>query len=320
MFADDNGITYKLNKKDLTASIVNSHDIRGSIEIPHSFFYQSQEYTITVLDSNSFGSQKSITLVTFAKDSELNRIEKKSFTNSSLEGICIPSNVNFIGDRTFSWCNELFSIEFSSNSKLESIGIDAFSFTSIESIIIPPSVKEIGERAFRNCKNLKTIEFSANSKLHSISKEMFSNSFLENINIPSSVTSIEENAFYNCEYLKSINISKDSQLVSIGKSALFKTSIENIFIPPNLKELKEGWCNEINELKMISVSSKNSHFSCFDEKFLTGKSNQNSEIYDVLIFSCRDVEFADIPSQIKEISSFSFSKCQKMKLINFSKN
>jgi hypothetical protein len=53
----------------------------------------------------------------------LTRIESKAFLYSSLQSIIIPSNVEILCSRCFSYCESLSSISFESNSQDRSSGL-----------------------------------------------------------------------------------------------------------------------------------------------------------------------------------------------------
>ena len=51
----------------------------------------------------------------------------------------------------------------------------------------------------------------------------------------------------------------------------------------------------------------------YDNNFILGKSNQKSEIFDILVFARRDIVNAIIPSFIKQIGPYSFTYCTRTK-------
>jgi hypothetical protein len=73
----------------------------------------------------------------------LTRIESSAFSNSALQSIEIPRNVEILGSSCFSFCFSLSSISFDLNSRLTRIESSAFSYSSLESITIPPNVQFI---------------------------------------------------------------------------------------------------------------------------------------------------------------------------------
>lgn len=64
----------------------------------------------------------------------------------------------------------------------------------------------------------------------------------------------------------------------------------------------------------------NDRFKYKDDKYLLTKSNINNDNYDVLLFARRDIQEAEISSNIKIIASHSFDHCEKLTKINIPKN
>lgn len=131
------------------------------------------------------------------------------------------------------------------------------------------------------------------------------------------VTSILEDAFCFCLDLKSLKFAADSKLKKIGQNAFFNSSIESISFPPSLIELEEGWCDNTSKLIEINIDPNNHNFLFYDNKFLIGKSNQENENFDQLLFSRRDIENSIIPNFIRVIGPYAFNKCERLKHFEF---
>jgi hypothetical protein len=69
-----------------------------------------------------------------------------TFRECSLSIICIPNNVESLGNLCFCECFGLHEIVFESDSRLKEIGNSAFSSLGIESIEIPSNVEYIGDK------------------------------------------------------------------------------------------------------------------------------------------------------------------------------
>ena len=87
--------------------------------------------------------------------------------------------------------------------------------------------------------------------------------------------------------------------------------IRSFTIPSKVRELQNGWCSYTSNLVKIDLSDDNKFFSYLDEekKVIVGKSNEKIDVFDTLVFVCRDVKKVTIPLSIKYISSFSFFNC-----------
>ena len=64
----------------------------------------------------------------------------------------------------------------------------------------------------------------------------------------------------------------------------------------------------------------NNNFANLDEKLIVGKTNTKSDIYDDLVFCCRDIKNVIIPSFIKRILPYGFKKCLMIESIIIPRN
>lgn len=103
------------------------------------------------------------------------------------------------------------------------------------------------------------------------------------------------------------------------KSYLY-SSLECISLPPSVTDLQEGWCRGASCLTKVKISpdSKNFKYLNPDEKIILSKSNQESELFDDIIFASSDIEKVEIPNFIKRIKSYSFYECEFLKTVTFS--
>lgn len=205
------------------------------------------------------------------------------------------------------------------NENSDEYDVLKFAFHDIENAKIPSFIKRIYKSAFAECNKLECIEFKNDSNLISIDKYAFFHSSLKKIVIPASTVLIGEKAFYQCKNLCLIEFMPNSNLETIENDAFNDTKIEKIQLPEKVHSLKKGWCNGMKQLKYISVSTNNKYFSCNDNKSLFGKSDVNSDCFDVILFVCRDISEFIIPSFIKKIDSFCFADCIKLESIDFQK-
>lgn len=238
------------------------------------------------------------------------------FARRDISKLVVPSFIKYISPYAFNQCHQLQAVEFPSQSQITSIGKHAFSFTSLRQISIPARVKHIDKYAFFMCNQLRNVTFQDNSELKSIGKFSFSKTSIENISIPSSVVRIEESAFFSCSQLKRVDFQLDSELNTIEKNAFSSFSLEEITIPSKLTKIK-GWLCPSKKLDKINVMSNNENYTYYDNSFILGKSNLNSDIFDVLVFSRRNIEHATIPPFIRQIAPFAFAACQQLQRIDF---
>lgn len=338
-----NNISFSLRNVDFTAHVVNSPDVKGDIMIPRSITYTNREYIITTIESKSFMNNKLLKSITFPEDSELLLIRNEAFLYSSIEYLTIPSKVQKMEE---GWCSNvkhLKNVILSPNNpnfiyidedrKMIASKIDQnsnnydnliFACRDIEYAIIPSFIKRISDHCFQFCSKIKNFEFIdiESSQLLSIGKWSFHQSSISEIEIPKQTQIIQQEAFYCCSNLRKIEISEDSKLNEIDRGSFSKCSIENFFIPSNVRIIQEGCFNYSLNLKKVTLSLENKHFKYldFERKIIVGKSNKNINDYDVIIFACREISNAFIPSFITRINQFAFSFCVNLNEVKFEKN
>ena len=302
---------------------------------PYAFALSSIESitissSVTHICGGAFMNCRDLKHVDIPSDSQLQIIDDSAFSSSSIESICIPSSVTQIC--SFAFCNSILKhINFLPDSQLQMIGLCAFGGTQLERILIPSHVKEIDIESFSRIPTLKSCEFQSDSELRIIGRESFMYcDSLERFSFPSSVIYIGAYAFGHCTFQEML-IHSDSKLrviepdafscasiqslfipqhvTRISENIFSSSSIEAIEIPSNVSELKEGWCSKAELLKKVTVNPNNKYFKNY-EKFVFGKSNKESDEFDVLVFVSRDIQDVIIPSNIKIIGSYAFSACQ----------
>lgn len=74
---------------------------------------------------------------------------------------------------------------------------------------------------------------------------------------------------------------------------------------------EKDWCSDLYLLKYVSVHPKNKNFkSIIENRILLGKSNPKRDIFDSLLFVCReDYQSLTIPSSVKIIESSAMYGC-----------
>lgn len=160
------------------------------------------------------------------------------------------------------------------------------------------------------------------TKLTTIGKNAFSMTSLSNITIPSNVKQIGKRAFSQCNLLESIDFDSNSQLRVIPKYLFSFNKIENFTIPMNVERLEEGWNDGEIRLKSVFISEENHNFSFLDEdnKIIVGKTNVNIENFDVIVYAYPYVQKVIIPSTIKYIGPFVFSRCRNLYSVEFTED
>lgn len=145
----------------------------------------------------------------------------------------------------------------------------------------------------------------------------FNYSSINQLKISSNITTIGVYAFY-ASRIQTIEISDDSNLETIKNKTFFESSIESFSIPKCLVNLEEGWCSETEHL--IHVHPDNPRYIMYGNKIVIGKSSIESDLYDSIIFSSRDIQKVTIPNFIKIIESHAFAFCDKLQTIEIEQN
>lgn len=239
------------------------------------------------------------------------------FARRDIEVADIPSFITQIGPNAFSCCKQLKQVIFEPDTKLEIIDKSSFEESSIESIKIPSTVTTIGKNAFSKCYKLLNFNFDENSQLKQIGEYSFVFDSFEKIIIPPQVKEIVSNTFFASSNIKSVEFAPNSKLQRIFSNAFMGSSIDSLTLPSSAI-LKYNWCDNIENLKYIKIiDNETRNITYYDDKFILGKSNLNSDVFDVLLFARRDIEEADIPSFIKRIGPCAFYYCKQLKRVSF---
>ena len=204
--------------------------------------------TLTSIGMNSFQSS-GLTNVTFKDTSSLSTIGQRAFYGATyLSQIELPSNIETIETKAFSGTS-LKTIELpSSVTKLSAYCfMDCPELTSVTAQS-SSMLSKIDDGVFQNCPKLATIEF--NNGYYKTKNGVLFN-FMETsivvfppasktmiLVIPSSVTNIAPYAFYACKSIGIVTIPDDSKLETIGTNAFAECkNLISINLPISVKNV-----------------------------------------------------------------------------------
>lgn len=217
---DNQGLTYRLNNADHTATVANYDNSTqdGVIDIPDTVTSGGQPYTVTAIGDSAFKSLSPL---------------------KNVSSVFIPATVLSIGSHAFSYCNSLTTVTFAEDSQLKSIGGSAFYGTEhahprFKEIQIPDSVETIGNAAFRYCQDLERITLP--STLQKLSNTTFHGcTALSEVTFPASLKTIEKGAFIGCRKLSEVKL--PASLTTI-QSYVFDScsSLETVFYNGSLAQ------------------------------------------------------------------------------------
>lgn len=275
---------------------------------------------VTKVSEFAFANCHRLMTVNISENSQLKTIDRFAFAQTAIESITIPFHVDLIDEAAFKECERLRTVNFPENSLLMYIGTCAFSQTAIESITIPSHVNSIFDYAFSECVQLRTVNFSENSELKFIGKGAFFFTSIETITIPKHVKKIELFAFSYCQNLTTVDFEPNSELCYFDSNMLLGCSIQNLTIPSNVDRFKPNLFSGLSDSCNICISPDNHNLTLINNRILLGKTDKNSDNFDILLFARRDIEEANIPDFIKIIGPFSFTKCNQLRTVHFTEN
>ena len=110
-----------------------------------------------------------------------------------------------------------------------------------------------------------------------------------------------------CSKLRKFEIPKNSNLKKINGRSSYLNRFESLWLPSSVFELSEGWCYEMPNLNDVKINADNRRYKLIiNNKFIVGKSVENSD-FDELVFCVRKgVKNVLIPSNIKNIQKYAF--------------
>lgn len=106
----------------------------------------------------------------------------------------------------------------------------------------------------------------------------------------------------------------------IKSTALTNESIESLSIPSSVVKFEDGWCFKANNLIKVEIDPNNKHFKNYKDELILGKTDENNDVFNAIIFARRDIEKVTIPTFIKKINLHAFSQCNKIKNIEIPSN
>lgn len=144
--------------------------------------------------------------------------------------------------------------------------------------------------------------------------------FIEYKGMKYPIISISDRAF-NDNKIESLTFAKDSEVRTFETLSFLFTSIKKLQIPPSLTNLQDNWYYNIKDLEKIEVSPENKNFRDYNNnQYLLGKSDENSESFNVLHLATFNITEAQIPSDVQIIKTNSFFKHDQISSVIFSEN
>lgn len=248
----ESGLRFQLDNSNLTATVVYSPQATGHIEIPRVVSNEGNIYSVTSIGVEAFKDNRNIQDVFLPEDSPLTTFESFAFTNSSIQKISIPADVNYIDIKCFERANELVEIEVSDiNPNFEYIDdkylvqkndddehILIFARRDLIKAIIPKNIVKIAPEAFFHCSELKNVSFDPNGcMLKEIGKRAFNKcEKLEYIQpFPPCLEKIHDYAFSGLTKL--VRVEFIGEAIELQSDCFFKCINLSLASFPNMKKL-----------------------------------------------------------------------------------
>ena len=192
-------ITYLLNERNLTASVIRKKEYAGDIIIPKTVVDSNMSYRVTRIGDYAFEGCSSLSTISIPNS--VTSIENAAFKGcSSLTAISIPEGVKSIRENTFYGCSSLVTITIPNS--VTSIGDSAFEdCSSLMDITIPDGITSVGKNVFAHCSSLTAISIPKNVKEISTGYEVRVEEIF--IGLPYYRCEIDKYAdfhYYKCEY------------------------------------------------------------------------------------------------------------------------
>ena len=315
---DSNGIYYKLNEKDKTATLGVDRDIdsaslltdfnkidSGVLKIPSYIKYEGETYKVTRIGKNAFKG-----------------------TKWKLEEVHIPDTVMSIGDNAF-WCSV---VKLYIGANVSDIGEKAVASTLMEEVYLDDNNKDFvlyqGALFDRDmttlirCPTKSWYEYypvyNVPESVKKIAAGAFTSSMIFNIKADS-VTTVGEYAFYHAINLRTVSL---RGVVEIGNGAFDMGGsynlygLRNVYLSDKLekigREVFSGSCNI--KCLVLPDCSLNTGTFCFDsqsiEYILGGK---NAQYEQQAFVSCKNLRLVQLSEAMQYLPRGLFTDCTSLK-------
>jgi hypothetical protein len=240
----------------------------------------------------------------FERGSGLEKIEDKSFYQSQMRSIVIPSSIVVLGRLSFCMCRSLESVTFEAGSRLERIEEAAFAATALGYVVIPASVAVLGADSFSKCASLELVVFENGSRLERIEACAFYGAGLKAIEIPANVTFIGVSAFGEV-HLDEISISPDNTTFRLREWALERLNGSVIF-------QYCGCCRSVVIPSSVRVLWQWSFSDCEKLESVVFEAVSQLERIEESAFSRCGLKGITIPASVSFLGPSSFANCKSL--------
>ena len=269
--------------------------------------------------------------------SNIKRIEKRAFSESGLQKVCLPQNIECIIEGAFSRCKTLSSVKWNCKcdviptfcfykcrnltqfdfSKIKKVEKCAFSESGLQKVCLPQNIECISGWTFSKCKELRSVEWNCKcdvipvfcflrcsnltqfdfSNIKRIDRAAFYESGLKEVCLPENIECIIEGAFCRCKTLSSVKWNCKSNVISVDCFA---------------------GCSNLTQFDFSNIKRIGAH--AFENSGLTSVRLSKETAVDQSGFACcNDLEKIEWLSG-RSIEGDIFEECQNIKEIIISDN
>ena len=269
--------------------------------------------------------------------SNIKRIEKRAFSESGLQKVCLPQNIECIIEGAFSRCKTLSSVKWNCKcdviptfcfykcrnltqfdfSKIKIVEKCAFSESGLQKVCLPQNIECISGWTFSKCKELRSVEWNCKcdvipvfcflrcsnltqfdfSNIKRIDRAAFYESGLKEVCLPENIECIIEGAFCRCKTLSSVKWNCKCNVISVDCFA---------------------GCSNLTQFDFSNIKRIGAH--AFENSGLTSVRLSKETAVDQSGFACcNDLEKIEWLSG-RSIEGDIFEECQNIKEIIISDN
>ncbi len=243
-------------------------------------------------------------------------IADQAFDKCKMTAVSIPDTVTTIGQRAFSYCENLVSIRIPAG--VSEIPYGAFArCKSLKEVILPDSVTVIGANAFQSCSGLSSITIP-NSVVSIGEKAFYECTSLTDISLPTGITKIEYKTFNFCSSLTNIVIPEG--VTEICSCAFDSTGLTEITFPESVICVESSAFARCNNLRSVTIPDTITDFGLWVFNYCENLSEITFESGVTSIGeigSCPALVSISIPSSVLYVNIYGLSENQQLREIHY---
>ena len=307
----ENGVVYNQDKTVLVL-VQPDLDVK-TFEVPAS---------VRVIADGAFASSRTLTTVTFAEGSQLERIGYGAFASCRmLSTVVLPETDVELGEMAFYESKRLKTINL---ENITEVGYFAFENTGLTEVSLPKENVIVGYGAFYNCASLTSVTLGAGVQ---IGEYAFFETPITSVALLGGGVTVAEGAFSNCSNLREFDFSKLAG--KVGDYAFYACTMLTVVEMPNVTEIGEGCFADCPYLSVFSAEKLEvigmAAFAPFSETATSGAIFESIYVPSLRIlgenafYGCMYLKRLDLPS-IERIDTSALACCYALQSVTFGEN